>query len=123
MPIGVPMATASAVRIKLPKSGLSSPPSLPGGGVISVNTRTDIPRHPCHRSTPRMRASRPSPSKVASIDSVMALRLRGRRAAYSRFMAFMALFDLELEPRQQIARDGKHDEGDHKQDQPEGDER
>ena len=38
MPIGVPIATASTVMIRLPTIGLSKPPALPGGGVISVKT-------------------------------------------------------------------------------------
>src|SRR5262249_30399817 len=107
-------------RIKLPTSGLSRPPSLPGGGVISVNTRSDSPANPCHSNAPRISASQPSPIKVASTDSVIAMRLRRRRAAYN---VFMVLFDLQLEPHQQIACDGKDDEGDDKQDQPEGDQR
>ena len=46
MPSGVPISTASMVRIRLPMIGLSRPPAPPGGGVISVNTASDSPPTP-----------------------------------------------------------------------------
>ncbi len=46
MPIGVPIAIASTVIIKLPMMGLTKPPSAPGGGVICVNTASDRPLSP-----------------------------------------------------------------------------
>ena len=52
MPIGVPIATASTVRIRLPMMGLSRPPLAPGGGVIWVKTASDSPLRPCHSSEP-----------------------------------------------------------------------
>ena len=81
MPIGVPIATASTVRIRLPMIGLSRPPSAPGGGVISVNTFSDRPPTPSHSSTPRISTSQPSPNAVAANDRLIVIALRRRRAA------------------------------------------
>ena len=80
MPIGVPIATASTVSIRLPMIGLSSPPAAPGGGVISVNTLSESPLSPSHSNTPRIRASHPSPNTVADTDRTIATALRRRRA-------------------------------------------
>ncbi len=76
MPIGVPIATASAVRIRLPTIGLSNPPAEPGGGVICVNTASDKPLKPCHSNEPRIRASQPSPITVATNANAFAAVLR-----------------------------------------------
>ena len=63
MPIGVPISTASIVRIRLPTIGLSRPPAAPGGGVISVKTASDSPLKPSHSSAPRISTSQPSPNE------------------------------------------------------------
>src|SRR5581483_6391098 len=120
MPMGVPTTTARPVRIRLPKIGLSSPPAAPGGGVISVKTRSDNPLKPSQNSTPRISTSQPSPMKVAATDSDSAIALRRRRAAYS---AVMSRRGLSLDPQQQIADATQNDQGDDEQDHAERDQR
>src|ERR1700722_12162190 len=90
MPIGVPIATASTVRITLPTIGLSNPPAAPGGGVISVNTLRESPLTPFHNNSPRISTSQPRPKAVAANDSPSAIPLRRRRAAGSLFLALAA---------------------------------
>ena len=80
MPIGVPISTASTVRIRLPTIGLSSPPAAPGGGVISVNTLSESPLSPSHSNSPRISTSQPRPNAVAANDRTIAMPLRRRRA-------------------------------------------
>src|SRR3954464_9529569 len=136
MPIGVPIATPRTVRIRLPMIGLSSPPSEPGGGVISVNTESDRPENPCQNNSPRINTSQPSPSKVAPNESVIMMPLRRRRAAYRPFLALLlftaspvvvALLmgspDPAFDAQQHIARRRQDDEGDDEQDQSERDQR
>jgi ABC-type dipeptide/oligopeptide/nickel transport system ATPase subunit len=64
-----------------PTMGLSSPPSAPGGGVISVKTASESPLNPSHKSTTRMTISQPTPSSVAASDRLSIMPLRRRRAA------------------------------------------
>ncbi len=79
MPIGVPIATACTVRMRLPTIGLSRPPAAPGGGVICVNTASDSPLKPCHNSAARIKTSQPRPKSVAASDSTIAMALLRRR--------------------------------------------
>src|SRR5262249_62384081 len=79
--MGVPMTTASTVRIRLPTMGLSSPPSEPGGGVISVKTASESPLNPSHKSTTRITISQPTPNNVAASDRLSMMPLRRRGAA------------------------------------------
>ena len=53
----------------LPYRALSRPPLLPGGGVIWVKIREDMPASPCEISVQRMAARQASPARVASIES------------------------------------------------------
>jgi hypothetical protein len=61
-PIGEPIKMPSRVMMALPYSALSNPPSLPGGGVISVNRCVDMPAKPCETSVQRMAARQADPS-------------------------------------------------------------
>ena len=81
MPIGVPITTASTVRIRLPMIGLSRPPAAPGGGVISVKTRSESPLKPSQSSTPSTSTSQPRPKTVAPNDKPFMMMLRRRRRA------------------------------------------
>src|SRR6202008_582517 len=119
-PIGVPTAIASAVSIRLPTMGFSKPPAAPGGGVISVNTRSDRPLNPSHSNVPRIQASALNPTNVAPNDSVRTIALARRRALY---ILSMALPDFPLDAQQHVARNGEHDEGDEEQNEPERDQR
>src|SRR5262249_61391219 len=85
------MTTASTVRIRLPTMGVSSPPSEPGGGVISVKTASESPLNPSHKSTTRITISQPTPNNVAASDRLSMMPLRRRRAAER--LAFMGAFD------------------------------
>ena len=67
--------------MRLPMIGLSSPPSAPGGGVISVKTASERPENPCQNNSPRITTSQPSPSRVAPTARVIMIALRRRRAA------------------------------------------
>src|SRR3954462_6010679 len=111
MPSGVPMSTASTVRIRLPTIGFSRPPSAPGGGVISVKTASESPEKPCHSSSPRINTSQPRPNSVAATDRPIVIRLRRRLGGESRFeaTAVMALPDPPLDPHQHVAGGGQHD--------------
>src|SRR5262245_36565020 len=115
------MSTARTVRIRLPTMGLSSPPSAPGGGVISVKTASESPLNPSHKSTARITISQPSPSSVAASDRLSMMPLRRRRAA-SRLL-FMASSDPAFDAQQHVARDREHDEGNDEKDQAQRDQR
>src|SRR5262249_36110509 len=121
MPIGVPMNTARTVRIRLPTMGLSSPPSEPGGGVISVKTASESPLNPSHKSTTRITISQPSPSSVAASERLSMMPLRRRRAAGR--LRFMASSDPALDAQQHVACDREHDEGNDEEDQAQRDQR
>src|ERR1044072_3084659 len=125
MPIGVPMATASAVSTRLPMIGLSRPPACPGGGVISVNTASDSPPKPFPNRTPRIPTGQRRPSRLAASARTCAVELLRRRAAYKlEFMlCAMMLTDPPFDAGEQEAGDREHDEGDDEQDEPERDQR
>src|SRR4030081_2738081 len=130
MPTGVPITTARMVRIRLPMIGLSSPPSEPGGGVISVKTASDRPANPCQNNSPRITTSQPSPSRLPATASLIITALRRRRPAYRPLLAppfmasllmaslLMASPDPAFDAQQHVTRRREHDEGDDEQDQP-----
>ena len=68
--------------MRLPTIGLSSPPSAPGGGVISVNTASDSPENPCQNSVAQDQppANR-GRAAVAPTERPIMIALRRRRAA------------------------------------------
>ena len=66
MPIGVPTRTATIVMIRLPTMAFSSPPLLPGAGVISVKVAATSPGTPFMMRTPRIHASHASPKAEAA---------------------------------------------------------
>ncbi len=64
----------------------SSPPLPPGGGVICVNSRGDMPARPLCTSVQRIAARKNSPMAVAMPESVSArtlMSLRQRAAAHT----------------------------------------
>ena len=70
-------------RVRLPVliAPVGGLPSFePGGGVISVNTRSDRPLKPSHSSTARISTSQPSPNAVAANDRPMVMTFFRRRA-------------------------------------------
>src|SRR5262245_44573597 len=115
------MSTARTVRIRLPTMGLSSPPSEPGGGVISVKTASESPLNPSHKSTTRITSSQPSPSSVAASERFSMMPLRRRRAAKT--LLLMASSDPPLDAQQHVACYRENDEGDDEEDQAQRDQR
>jgi hypothetical protein len=57
----------------LPKNAFRSPPSEPGGGVISVNRPSFIAARPCPNAVQRIHASQNRPNTVALSDRVSAI--------------------------------------------------
>src|SRR5690348_12631716 len=113
------MATAMVVITRLPTIGLSSPPSDPGGGVICVNTASEIPPIPFHNSTPKITTSHARPNAVAASDRAIATVLRRRRVSNSAISGSRP----RIEPHQHQACRCQHDERDEEQDQAESDQR
>ena len=100
MPRGAPISTPMTVITTLPKMALSRPPSLPGGGVISVNTAPDRPPMPFHSRLARISRSAPRPSAAAPTHSDSHTALRRRRAAcMDRAVAVMAQAPLRRSSR------------------------
>src|SRR3984885_10892159 len=113
----------STVMTALPYRGLSTPPALPGGGVISVKIRGDIPARPRETRVQRMAARHASPARVASIESprnaqFLSLR-RGRRFIAQSYRGQRAAF----EPPQHGLGRGNDRERDQEQQQSDRDER
>src|SRR3984885_15539971 len=113
----------SKVMTALPYRALSTPPALPGGGVISVKTRGDIPARPRETSVQRMAARQASPARVASIESprnaqFLSLR-RGRGFIPRSYRGQRSTF----EPPQHRLRRGNDRERDEEEQQPERNER
>src|ERR1700722_4995034 len=125
MPIGVPIATAMIVRIRLPTIGLSRPPAAPGGGVISVKTATDRPLKPFHNSAPRISTSQPSPTAVAANASTFATTSLRRRPEWGEAEVWSGMVspDPAFDAQQQVSRDSQDDKGNDEQDQAERDQR
>src|SRR5450755_2272909 len=89
-PIGEPIKIPSNVIMALPYSALSKPPSLPGGGVIWVNTWRDMPAKPCEMSVHRIAARHARPVMVATNDSARNAPFLPLRKA-RRFMGYIAI--------------------------------
>src|SRR5689334_16577402 len=105
--------------IRLPTIGLSKPPLLPGGGVICVKTLTERPATPFHTSVPRMSTSHKRPKAAAPMERPSQRRFLLRRREY----IFIASPRLHFHARKHVAGECEHDEGDHKQDEAERDQR
>src|SRR5437879_6339413 len=82
MPVGVPIRVATRVITTLPKIAFNSPPALPGGGVISLNSAGVIAATPFHSRVHRTRTSHKRPKAVAATDKVVTTPLAIRRRAY-----------------------------------------
>src|SRR6266852_9186574 len=108
MPVGVPIKVAIRVIITLPKIAFNSPPALPGGGVIWLNSAGVIAAAPFHSRVHRTRTSHKRPKPVAATDSVMIRPLAMRRRAY-RFMCSPSRLLLQLQ--QHDFGDRQHDKG------------
>ena len=79
MPEGAPTKTPMTVMIRLPTIALSSPPALPGGGVICVKTDSDRPPTPFQKSTTRMKTSQHNPKTAEAKLRPIQIKLRRRR--------------------------------------------
>ena len=79
MPVGVPIAVAIPTISRLPTIAFSSPPLLPGGGVICVKIAGPIAPMPPISSEPSTSTSSASPTAVATNDSPMMMRLARTR--------------------------------------------
>ena len=81
MPIGVPISVAVTAIIRLPTIALSSPPWLPGGGVICVNNDSSSAPKPFCSSTIKIHASQNRPKIMVNpeMNSMAALTMRRRR--------------------------------------------
>ena len=66
---------------RLPMIGFNRPPDAPGGGVISVKTRSDSPLKPSHSRTARISTSQARPKIVAPNERLIAILLRIRRVS------------------------------------------
>ena len=67
----MPIAVAITVINRLPAIALSSPPLLPGGGVICMNKDGVIAEMPLISSVDNTRISHMSPNPVAATESVI----------------------------------------------------
>ena len=81
MPTGVPIAVPAPTMKRLPRIAFKRPPSLPGGGVILVNSASDSPPTPACSSVHRIQPSQNRPNSMASMDTVMLKRCTKRRLA------------------------------------------
>src|SRR5689334_16014486 len=76
------MNVATPTITRLPAIAFSRPPSLPGGGVICVNTLKLIAPTPFTSSVPRIHTSTPRPIAIASTDIASPTRLMTLRRAW-----------------------------------------
>src|SRR5271166_1812028 len=120
IPVGVPIKVATKVITTLPKIAFSSPPALPGGGVIWLNSAGVIAANPFHSRVHRTRTSHNRPKAVATTDRLMTVPLAMRRRAYRFIYSASRLF---LQLQQQQLGDGQHDKGDGEKDQTQRDQR
>src|SRR6266704_4261693 len=119
-PTGVPISVARETSIRLPTMALSNPPSPPGGGVISVNSRNDRPARPRSRVVQSIHTSQNRPKPMASSDMPSARRLTSLRRS-CRLIASPPF--IPRQTQQQQLRQAQHDEGNEEQDQTEYDQR
>ncbi len=80
MPSGVPKMVAHRINRPLPAMALAKPPpAVFGGGVISVNSASDMPSKPLVTVANRIQISQNRPNAMAASDSVSAMTLMRRR--------------------------------------------
>ena len=113
------------------------PPSLPGPGVTSVKTASERPPKPSMSSISRIQPSTKAPSAVKSgADDLQRPvrragaaahaapgRMAGGRRGVVGSVVHAQLRSLQLDPRDQEARQDEHREGDEEQDAAERDQR
>src|SRR6266852_9699161 len=114
IPVGVPIKVAIRVIITLPKIAFNSPPALPGGGVIWLNSAGVIAATPFHSRVHRTRMSHKRPKAVAATESVMTRPLAMRRRAYRSMCSASGLF---LQLQQHDLGDHQHDKGNNEKQQ------
>ena len=85
IPNGVPMNVAMVINKKLPIMALAKPPpSVLGGGVISVNTSQDNPPTPFVKVEYKIQANQTKPKITAIIEITIAILFLKRRLACRR---------------------------------------
>src|SRR5690606_5079561 len=119
IPIGVPSSVPSPTRIALPTIAFSRPPvSLPGGGVISVNSATEKPPNPRLNTVQRIHASQNRPNAMAASDRPSARLLVALRCSSRLTAASHGAFVLR-QTQQHPLRQRKHEHGDEEEHQAE----
>ena len=81
MPTGVPIKVPIAAIMTLPTIALSSPPLLPGGGVICVNRSVLKAWNPAANRVIRIHNRKAIPKTIVSSDITRLNRLKNRRRA------------------------------------------
>src|SRR5580658_10456468 len=126
MPMGVPISVPTTVIASEPAMAFTSPPALPGGGVIWVNSAGVQAEAPSHSRSDRIAASTNRPMPVATVDRPSTIRLRPRRLRYraasnsaARLMASGP--GPQLQPDQHEFGGRQHQEGDQEQHEAESD--
>src|SRR5699024_5792014 len=94
IPSGVPITVAQRIKIPLPTIAFSNPPpSLFGGGVISVKNCSEIPPIPFVAVVQRIQISQNRPNAIAANDKVIANWLIiFRRCCFFALPAIIAAF-------------------------------
>src|SRR5882672_8064945 len=122
MPTGVPSAVPAAPINRLPMMAFRSPPSLPGGGVISRKSFALSPPNPDLNKVNRIQPSQNNPNSIVSRDTARLKRLINSRRVY-RSMASGHPALAPCQAQQQQLRQREHHEGYGKQDEAEPDQR
>src|SRR6266403_516291 len=120
IPVGVPIKVAIRVIITLPKIAFNSPPALPGGGVIWLNSAGVIAATPFNNKVHSTRTSHKRPKAVAATDRVMTSPLAMRRRAYRAMCLASRLF---FQPQQHRLGNRQYDKGDNEKYQTQRDQR
>src|SRR6266852_1929178 len=82
IPTGVPTAVQAAPINRLPMMAFRSPPSLPGGGVISRKSFALSPPNPALNKVKRIQPSQNNPNSIVSSDTARLKRLINSRRVY-----------------------------------------
>src|SRR5258705_6948207 len=122
IPTGVPSAVPAAPINRLPMMAFRSPPSLPGGGVISRKSFALTPTTTALKKVKRIQPSQNNPNSIVSRDTARLKRLINSRRVY-RSMASGHPALAPCQAQQQQVRKRQHYEGYGKQDEAELDQR
>ncbi|MNV31746.1 hypothetical protein D3C71_1230660 [compost metagenome] len=131
MPSGVPNTVAHRINRPLPAMAFARPPpAVFGGGVISVNSASDMPSMPLVTVENRIHTSQNRPNTMVAIDRNSASRFFWRRQAciLRRLSSSATLFCISIvvtlasltlcQAHHHQLRQRQHDKGDNKQNQP-----